>query len=360
MGGFESAVRKQFEGGEAHPQHEFWLNYALATNQRGEQLADKLSHWVPSYEGKRTLDIGSGYGGTCVSLAKRGATAFGIEYDPRLLALSHENAAQHPERSVTFIQADALNWKQLEGLGSFDLVTCDNVIEHVPVPPVAIAHIARLLARDGLGWVTAPNAFSFGQIRSECHYGQFGLSLLDSDDGDRYVGFALGQPQYGVSTSYSLDGYLGYFARYGLAAKLINGSMHHEDALEEVRRARDEFVAHRRRAVGPVELHAKIDRLIDEHLARCAADLAYCEALPEGVARAALCHRLLHEYVHELWYFVVSPTPERLEGPWPRPDQAAAPVPPPPQAGASFSRKASRRLVRMAGAALKRLEARLA
>src|ERR1700754_5153854 len=52
-------------------------------------------------------DLGSGDGRTVITAAKRGATAFGIEYNPDMVALSQKNAEKEGVAAkATFTKAD--------------------------------------------------------------------------------------------------------------------------------------------------------------------------------------------------------------------------------------------------------------
>lgn len=352
MSTFEQALRQHFESSRTHPQYEVWLNYALTSNERGAQLTEKLRHWVPSYEGLRTLDVGSGYGGTALAMARAGAQAAGLEVDPVLLALSHANAADAPGLDVKLVAADAMKWQSLEPLGLFDVITCDNVIEHVPVPQVVIAHLRRLLKPGGVVWLTAPNAFSLGQIKSECHYGRFGLSLLDPQDGSAYMQDAMGDPKYDVSAYFSFDGYRALFARYGLEARLLNPIAGADEEVAEVRHKVDELKQAAVDADVPARFKEKVTRLLTEHFERCEADLAFYDVLPRGFVRESFGHRLSHEYCAELWYFVLSPDLARLEGAPLASAQAASPSPPP----ASDFRRLTTGALELAGRGIDRLK----
>lgn len=358
MSTFEQALRAHFESSRENPQYAVWLDYALSSNTRGSQLTEKLRHWVPSYEGLRTLDIGSGYGGTAISMAKAGAQAVGLEVDATLLRLSLANAAEAPQLDVKLVGADAMKWDTLAPLGRFDVITCDNVIEHVPVPQVALAHLRRLLQPGGVVWLTAPNAFSFGQIGRECHYGRFGLSLLDPVDGAAYMKEALGDPSYDVSSYFTYDGYLAMFERYGLSAKLLNPVRAATEEVAELRQQRDALRAAAERADLPAGLAPKVRRLLAEHLARCDVDLAYFDGLPEGLDREHFGHRLFREYCAELWYFVLSPDRARLDGPKPA-VAIAEPVPVQPAEPAHDVRGLATRALGLAGRAIDGLKSRV-
>lgn len=295
-------------------QSDVWLDYILKTNERGAYVVSKVQELVASLRGRRLLDVGSGYGGVCVAAARAGAEAVGIEVNDDLRRLAALNLADSPGLTASFHDADVLDWTRLSTLGRFDVVTCDNVIEHVASPPVLLAHARRLLEPDGLLYLTAPNAFSFGQIAKECHCGQFGLSLLDPVDGYQWVLEALHLPAYGVSVYFRLAEYESLLARYGLHAKLLNSLAAADEVVERVRVARRGIADARAAATIPPSLRAKVDRLLEIQLACCDADVAFIEAMPPGPAREIFGHELQRVYLDELWYFVASPDPRRLHG----------------------------------------------
>lgn len=70
----------------------------------------------------------------------------------------------------------------MRGLGKFDLVICDNVIEHVPDSWRLIYNISEAMTAEARCYVTCPNSQSVGQVLSECHNREFGLSLLNRLD----------------------------------------------------------------------------------------------------------------------------------------------------------------------------------
>jgi len=312
MGRFEQALRARFDVAEKHPQHDVWVKYALGSNERGAELVATLAPWVASFQGLRTLDIGSGYGGTSVALGRAGAHSVGIELDDSLLQLSRLNASEQPGCQIELLPLDAMSWDALESLGQFDVIICDNVIEHVPVPQVVIAHLRRLLKPTGLAWVTAPNAFSFGQLISECHFGRFGLSLLDPLDGAAYLKESQGSDEYGVSDYFTQDGYVALFERYGLCARFQNQEKPVAEELAELSRQREALRLASASAQVPAGVRRKVEVLLAKHLARFDADLSFLHGLAEGPGRDAFTHRLFREYCIEQWCFVLAVDPQRF------------------------------------------------
>lgn len=312
MTGFEQALRAHFGPDTGQPQYKVWFDYAASTNTRGAQVVEQLRALTPLRPGARLLDVGSGYGGVCIAAAKAGLRAVGVEIDPKLLALAQHNRTDHPELSVELLARDAMDWDSLASLGRFDLVTCDNVIEHVPNAPVLLSHLRRLLEPDGVLYLTAPNSRSFGQITSDCHYGQFGLSLLDPLDGEVYVRQRPGQAKYDVATYYSLADYQSLFARYGLHASVLNGTGDVEQEVAQVSQARERLAELARTAEVPAEVARKVQWLVAHHLATVDADLEFFRSLPRGEERDRFAHLLARTWLVELWYLAASPDPRRF------------------------------------------------
>jgi len=111
--------------------------------------------------GKRVVDVGCGGGILTESMARSGATVLGIDLSPKPLRVAELHALESGARvDYREIAAEALAAEQPE---SFDVVTCMEMLEHVPDPAQTVAACARLV-RPG-GWVFAStlnrNAKSF-------------------------------------------------------------------------------------------------------------------------------------------------------------------------------------------------------
>jgi 2-polyprenyl-3-methyl-5-hydroxy-6-metoxy-1,4-benzoquinol methylase len=303
---FYQAVLDYNERNKGHPQYELWLNYALSTNQRGQYTVDKLLRLSFSLKGKRLLDIGSGYGGTCIAAAQAGANSTGIEIDSKLLELADLNKQDNPHLPTTFYQMDVLDWDQVKTLGKFELITCDNVIEHVAVPEQLITNISLLLRKGGLAYITIPNAFSINQVRSDCHYGLFGISLLDPWDAAVYLEHALGESSYDVSVYYHLEQYIGFFEKYDLEPLLINALPTGKDSVAglqaQVDKLKKDFSAILGTGQVPESIVPKLKKVFTLYICQIESGIFYYEKLSKGRAKKRFARQLEREFIEEVWY----------------------------------------------------------
>jgi 2-polyprenyl-6-hydroxyphenyl methylase / 3-demethylubiquinone-9 3-methyltransferase len=125
------------------PASEFWPLHAL--NPHRLKWIDQLA----GLAGKQVLDVGCGGGILAEAMAHRGATVLGIDLADQGLKVAALHAAQS-KASVTFrhIAAEDL---AAETPAGFDVVTCMEMLEHVPDPAQVVAACATLVKPGG--WV---------------------------------------------------------------------------------------------------------------------------------------------------------------------------------------------------------------
>lgn len=121
--------------GESRPLHD--LNPA-----RLAYIAERVA-----LKGKKVVDVGCGGGILSESLAGQGAIVTGIDIAEKALSVAklhlHESGYE-----VDYQQATAESWAD-QHAGSFDVVTCMEMLEHVPDPESVVAACARLLVPGG-------------------------------------------------------------------------------------------------------------------------------------------------------------------------------------------------------------------
>lgn len=120
--------------------------------------------------GKRVLDVGCGGGILADAMARRGAEVLGIDLADKALKVAqlHAIEAATPRVAYREIAVEALAAEMPAG---FDVVTCMEMLEHVPEPASVVSACARLV-RPG-GWVffstihRNAKAFAFAIIGAE-------------------------------------------------------------------------------------------------------------------------------------------------------------------------------------------------
>jgi 2-polyprenyl-6-hydroxyphenyl methylase/3-demethylubiquinone-9 3-methyltransferase len=109
--------------------------------------------WINSLcavSGARALDVGCGGGILADSMARRGADVLGIDLSTKALRVAqlHALEAQTPHIAYREVSAEDL---AAEMPGSFDVVTCMEMLEHVPDPSSVVKACAALVKPGG--WV---------------------------------------------------------------------------------------------------------------------------------------------------------------------------------------------------------------
>jgi 2-polyprenyl-6-hydroxyphenyl methylase/3-demethylubiquinone-9 3-methyltransferase len=107
--------------------------------------------WIESLaglSGKRVLDVGCGGGILADAMARRGADVLGIDLAGKALKVAQLHAIEAATPNVEYreIAAEALAADVPE---SFDVVTCMEMLEHVPDPASIVAACGRLLKPGG-------------------------------------------------------------------------------------------------------------------------------------------------------------------------------------------------------------------
>ncbi len=125
---------------------------------------------LASLKGKRVLDVGCGGGILAEAMARRAAQVTGIDLAARPLGVARLHALEAGVENLEYreVATEALAAEQP---GAYDVVTCMEMLEHVPDPASVVQACARL-ARPG-GWVffstlnRNPKSFLFAIVGAE-------------------------------------------------------------------------------------------------------------------------------------------------------------------------------------------------
>ena len=107
-------------------------------------------HALADLNQKRVLDVGCGGGILADSMARKGADVTGIDLASKSLRVAQLHALETGTPNIQYreISVEALAQEQP---ASFDVVTCMEMLEHVPDPSSVVRACAELVKPDG--WV---------------------------------------------------------------------------------------------------------------------------------------------------------------------------------------------------------------
>ena len=102
---------------------------------------------VGGLAGKKVLDVGCGGGILAESMARRGADVLGIDMGEAPLAVGRLHAQQENVQNIEYRQIP-VEQLALEQAGQYDVVTCMEMMEHVP-DPASIVKACQSLVKPG-------------------------------------------------------------------------------------------------------------------------------------------------------------------------------------------------------------------
>lgn len=125
---------------------------------------------ICSLEGQQILDVGCGGGILADAMARSGAQVTGIDLASKALRVAQLHALEAQTQNVQYreISVESL---ALDCPGRFDVVTCMEMLEHVP-DPASVVRACATLVKPG-GWVffstlnRNPKSFLFAIIGAE-------------------------------------------------------------------------------------------------------------------------------------------------------------------------------------------------
>jgi len=107
--------------------------------------------------GRRVLDVGCGGGLLCEALTRTGAAVTGIDMAPAMIEVARLHAHESALAIDYRLSSAELYAQERAGEPPFDVITCMELIEHVPDPAAVFAACARLLRPGGELFVSTLN-----------------------------------------------------------------------------------------------------------------------------------------------------------------------------------------------------------
>jgi 2-polyprenyl-6-hydroxyphenyl methylase/3-demethylubiquinone-9 3-methyltransferase len=129
--------------------------------------------WIETHArvaGMRVLDVGCGGGILSDAMARRGADVLGIDLAAKALKVAQLHALEAATPSVAYREV-AVEALAAESPAHFDIVTCMEMLEHVPDPASVVAACATLVKPGGWLFFSTlnrnPKSFLFAIVGAE-------------------------------------------------------------------------------------------------------------------------------------------------------------------------------------------------
>lgn len=283
------------------PTVQMWIDFTLSSVERGRHAVTSMGG-MEAFAGRQVLDVGCAYGGFLVAAKEAGAgRVVGVDINSKLIDLARLQLDDHHvsgELAIEDITSDGV----ADRWGRFDIVLCNDVIEHVVDPLRCARNLASVMKRGGKVFLEIPNGSAVDFMRKDGHYGLFGLTLLGRAEAERWWRLHY-HDIYGVEHYAPLSYYLGIFSASGISLRLLTRIDDPDKMLGEIGESFDrleEELASLKRDDAP-ELAEAIRQRGGEETVRFRQLRARVESSDVPAERSILTNEILTTYGMTFW-----------------------------------------------------------
>jgi 2-polyprenyl-3-methyl-5-hydroxy-6-metoxy-1,4-benzoquinol methylase len=187
---YEELLKERLNGrtkiDQTDPRYKFWIEYDIRAIERGKKIIEALKPFL-SVKGARISDIGCGTGGIAIAFALNGAKVVASDPDKSALRIGSARASEE-KVEVEWLVSKGESIPFVDS--SFDLIICNDVIEHVESPNGLAKELYRLLKNRGIFYLTTPNKHSPYNILWDDHTGLPLITLMPKPLQDYFVKFS--------------------------------------------------------------------------------------------------------------------------------------------------------------------------
>ncbi|MEM3511655.1 MAG: class I SAM-dependent methyltransferase [Candidatus Jordarchaeales archaeon] len=199
-----------------------YTEYTFRGVERGNEIVELFNYVKIPVGGKLALDLGLGSGGISIAFSMRGAKVVGIDVEKHYPRIAHSWARDNNvELDAILASGASLPFKN----EAFDIIICNDVIEHVKEAEKCSEEISRALKCGGALYITCPNRIAPLIVARDGHYGLPLQSLMPKKLADAYVRAARRAVHDNVPYQPTFTGLVERFRKLGIKLYSVELSM---------------------------------------------------------------------------------------------------------------------------------------
>jgi 2-polyprenyl-3-methyl-5-hydroxy-6-metoxy-1,4-benzoquinol methylase len=292
----------------AHFGLETHRQYSGRDVQRARLVVRELRKRMP-LRGKRALDVGGSFGGMTIALAEQGADVTGMEIAAHRFLVGQKRLREL-DVTAEWRQGDICTPRLSDILGQFDVIVCQDSLEHVLDPRAAIQNIGELLRPGGIVHISVPNKFGIRQILADDHWQLPGITLLSRRQSIEYWMRVTGRPagEYDIGFLPSEKFYRHGFRTWGVELDFCNKVTGIEGVKEYGREVQ------RLREIARGDIHPALTPVLRERIrSRMQIVIRFYDAVMGQLEQIqhdrpdlmpALCTHIAQKLCHSVWWIV--------------------------------------------------------